>query len=93
MRNAVIPGVGQDRLDTVRRNLKLFYDFGDAHAVVEVIDNRVDRGSAAIFVFFASLLRHEVRAVRVMEHQRAHARLRLHHHPFRQLHADVLRTQ
>src|ERR1019366_1829678 len=43
MRNAVTLGVSQNRLDTIRRNLELFYDFGDAHAIVEVIDNRVDR--------------------------------------------------
>src|SRR5271157_3960537 len=43
MRHAVTLGVGQNRLDTIRRNLKLFHDFGDAHAIVEVIDNRIDR--------------------------------------------------
>src|ERR1035441_7037443 len=55
MRNAVTLGVSQNRLDPVRRNLKLFHDFGDAHAIVEVIDNRVHRhprseqnGSAAL---------------------------------------------
>ena len=43
MRNAVTLGVCQNRLDGVRRNFKLLRDFGDAHAVVEVIDDRVDR--------------------------------------------------
>jgi hypothetical protein len=43
MRNALTLGVGQNRIDTIRRNLKLLYDFGDAHAIVEIIDNRVDR--------------------------------------------------
>ncbi len=41
MRNAVALGVRQDGLDTIRRNLELFRDLGDAHAVVEVIDNRI----------------------------------------------------
>src|SRR6266700_416087 len=43
MRNAVTLGVGQNRLNMIRRNVKLFRDFRDAHAIVEVIDNRVDR--------------------------------------------------
>jgi hypothetical protein len=41
MRNSVTLGVSQNRLHTVRSNLKLLCDFGDAQAVVEVIDNRV----------------------------------------------------
>ena len=40
---AVTAGVSQDRFDTIRRNLKLLFDFGDAQAIVEVIDNRVGR--------------------------------------------------
>jgi hypothetical protein len=43
MRNAVTLGVSQNRLDTIRPNLELFRDFGGAHAIVEVIDNRIDR--------------------------------------------------
>src|SRR5438128_8221633 len=43
MRNAVTLGVSQNRLGTIRRNFKPFRDFADAHAIVEVIDNRVDR--------------------------------------------------
>jgi hypothetical protein len=38
MRNAETLGVCQNRLDAIRRNFKLFRDFVDAHAVVEVID-------------------------------------------------------
>ena len=43
MRNAVTLGVIQDRLDPIGRNLKLFGNFIDAHARVEVIDDRVGR--------------------------------------------------
>ena len=43
MSNAVTLGVSQNRLDTIRPNLELFRDFGGAHAIVEVIDNRIDR--------------------------------------------------
>src|ERR1700733_5142842 len=34
--------VGQDRFDRVRRNLELFRDFGDAHAIVETIYDCID---------------------------------------------------
>jgi hypothetical protein len=37
MRNAVTLGVSQNRLDTIRRNLELFHDLGDRHAIVEPI--------------------------------------------------------
>lgn len=43
MRNAVTLGVSHNRLDVVRRNLKLFRDLGDAHAIVKVLDDRLDR--------------------------------------------------
>jgi len=43
MRNAVTLGVRQDFLDTFRRHFKLFRDFGDAHAIVEVVDDRTYR--------------------------------------------------
>jgi len=55
MRNAVALCVRQNRLDAIGRQFKLFGDFGDAHAIVEVIDNRVgwhpcavQHGSAAL---------------------------------------------
>jgi hypothetical protein len=35
-------GVGQDGLDGALRNFKLFRDFSDAYAVVEVIDDGAD---------------------------------------------------
>jgi len=35
--------VSQNRLNTFRQYLELFRDLGHAHAVVEVIHNRVDR--------------------------------------------------
>ncbi len=38
-------GVSQNRLDAIWRNLKLFCDFRDAHANVEIIDNRIGRHS------------------------------------------------
>ena len=43
MRNTMTLGVSQNRLDTIRRKFKLFRDFSDAHAIVEVIHNRGDR--------------------------------------------------
>jgi len=43
MRNAVALRVSQNRLDMIRGNLKLFGDFSGAQAVVEVVDDRVDR--------------------------------------------------
>jgi hypothetical protein len=43
MRNAVTLGVSHNRLDVFRREFELFRDFGNAHAIVEVIDNCVDR--------------------------------------------------
>src|SRR5258708_26616751 len=35
----------------------------------------------------------EIRAIRVMKRQRAHARFRVHHETFRELHADLFRPQ
>ena len=35
--------VSQNSLNTIFRNFKLFRDFGHAHTIIEVIDNRVDR--------------------------------------------------
>src|SRR5580704_3686627 len=43
MRNAVTLCVTQSHLDAIRSNFKLLRDFGDAHAIVKVIDNGVDR--------------------------------------------------
>jgi hypothetical protein len=37
MRNAVTLCVSHNRLDAIGRQFKLFGDFGDAHAIVEVI--------------------------------------------------------
>ena len=42
MRNAVTLGVRQNCLDTIRGNVKLLRNFGDAHPLIEVIHNRVD---------------------------------------------------
>jgi len=39
MRNAVTLRVGHNLLDVLRLNFKLFRNFSDAHAIVEVIDN------------------------------------------------------
>src|ERR1035441_10034448 len=47
MRNAVAFGVPQNRLNPVRRDFKLLHDLGDAHAIVEVIDNRLHGHSGA----------------------------------------------
>jgi hypothetical protein len=38
MRNSVALGVSHNRLDAIRGQFKLFGDFGNAHAIVEVID-------------------------------------------------------
>ena len=35
-------GVSHDRLDAIRRQFKLFGDFGYAHAIVKVVDDRAD---------------------------------------------------
>jgi hypothetical protein len=43
MRNAVTLGVSQARLDLFRRDFKLFCDFSGADAVIEVIDDDVNR--------------------------------------------------
>ena len=43
MRNAVTLGVSQNRLDSLGRDFKPFCDFSGAHAIVEVIDDGVDR--------------------------------------------------
>ena len=43
MRNAMALGVGQDRADAVLWDLELLRDFGDADAVIEVIDNGASR--------------------------------------------------
>ena len=43
MRKAVTLGVSQNRLDSFGRDFKLFCDFSDADAIIEVIDNGVDR--------------------------------------------------
>lgn len=37
--------------------------------------------------------RREIRAIRMLEHQRAHARFRFHHHALGQMAADVFRPQ
>ena len=57
MRSATTLGAGQDRLDAILRNFKLLRDFGDADAIIEVVDDRPDRqpgatqyGSAALDV-------------------------------------------
>src|ERR1039457_6981735 len=42
MRNAMTRSVSQNSLNTIFRNFKLFRDFGHAHTIIEVIDNRVD---------------------------------------------------
>src|ERR1700756_1422867 len=42
---------------------------------------------------FAVFANAEIRAVRVMQHQRAHARFRIHHEALRKLHADFFRLQ
>jgi hypothetical protein len=43
MRNAVTLSACKNRFDTIPLNLELFHDFGDAYAIIEIIDNRVDR--------------------------------------------------
>jgi hypothetical protein len=45
IRNAVNVGMSQNRLDTIQHDLKVFRDFGDAHSIVAVIDNRIYRQS------------------------------------------------
>src|SRR5882762_9317531 len=42
---------------------------------------------------FGSITDAEISAVRMMEHHRADASFRVHHHPFGQLHADFFRLQ
>jgi hypothetical protein len=42
MRNAMALRVSHNRLDAIGRHFKLFGDFGDAHAIVEVIYNGAD---------------------------------------------------
>ena len=42
---------------------------------------------------FAEVANAEVRAIRVMKYQRAHARFRIHHEPLGELHANFLRLQ
>jgi len=47
MRNAMTLGVSQDLLDTILRDLELFGDFSDAHAVIEVIYHCTDWHASA----------------------------------------------
>src|SRR2546427_463826 len=51
------------------------------------------RSTSAAERRFRGFARREVHAVRVMEYQRAHARLRLHHHAFGEFHPDIFRMQ
>ena len=47
MRNAMVLSVENDCPYPVLRNFKLFRNFGDAHAVGEIIDNRAGRHPGA----------------------------------------------
>src|SRR6266568_2834063 len=50
-------------------------------------------GASTVRSVISGIARRKIRAIRVMEYQRAHAGLRVHHEAFRQLHADFFGFQ
>src|SRR5262249_52006403 len=56
-------------------------------------DCSVHRSKSAIKPELCALLRRKIRAIGMMESQRAHRRLGLHHVALRQLHTDLFRMQ